>query len=163
VKKKVSDENVKIDKSFKPHVSVLGLLVVTELQNQSSIIKVWITGILNEFLFLQYSESVDGYEILLRKMTVVEIKFAIVADLSMEVSKLYGLIHEKASNTSTVRAVSFIGPGGFVRTLIYYPASTGGNIDEILRVLDSLTYVDSFMIATPDNWKLVEDIIVPSP
>jgi hypothetical protein len=51
VKKKVSDENVKIDKSFKPHVSVLGLLVVTELQNQSFIIKVWITGILNEFLF----------------------------------------------------------------------------------------------------------------
>ena len=69
MKKKVSDENVKIDKSFKPHISVLGLLVVTELQNQSSIIKVWITGILNEILFLQYSESVDGYEILLRKIT----------------------------------------------------------------------------------------------
>jgi len=95
------------------------------LQNQSSIIKVWITGTLNEFLFLQYSESVDGYEILQRKMTGVEIKFAIVADLSMEVSKLYGLIHEKASNTSTVRAVSFIGHGGILRTLIYYPASTG--------------------------------------
>ena len=69
VKKKVSDENVKIDKSFKPHVSLLGLLVVTELQNQFSIIKVWIAGILNEFLFLQYSGSVDGYEILLRKIT----------------------------------------------------------------------------------------------
>ena len=81
----------------------------------------------------------------------------------MDVSKLYGLIHEKASNTSTVRAVSFIGHGGIVRTLIYYPASTGGNIDEILRVLDSLTYVDSFIIATPDKWKLGEDIIVPSP
>jgi len=116
---------VKIDKSFKPHVSVLGLLVVTELQNQSFIIKVWITGILNEFLFLQCSESVDGYEILLRKITGVEIKFSIVADLSMEVSKLYGLIHEKASNTSTIRAVFFIDPGGIVRTLIYYPASTG--------------------------------------
>jgi len=96
-------------------------------------------------------------------MTGVETKFAIVADLSMKVSKLYGLIHEKASNTSTVRAVFFIDPGGIVRTLIYYPPSTGGNIDEILRVLDSLSYVDSFMIATPDNWKLGEDIIVPSP
>jgi alkyl hydroperoxide reductase subunit AhpC len=154
---------VEIDKSFKPHVSVLGLLVVTELQNQSSIIKVWITGKLIKFLFLQYSESVDGYEILLRKMTGVEIKSAIVADLSMEVSKLYVLIHEKASITSTLGAVFFIDPGGIVRMLIYYPASTWGNIDEILRVLDSLTYLDSFTIATPENWKLGEDIIVPSP
>jgi len=81
----------------------------------------------------------------------------------MEFSKLYGLIHEKASNTSTVRAVFFIDPGGIVRTLIHHPASTGGNIYEILRVLDSLTYVGSFMIATPDIWKLGEDIIVPSP
>ncbi len=99
----------------------------------------------------------------IEKMTGVEIKFPIIADLSMEVSKLYGLIHEKASTTSTVRAVFFIDPEGIVRALIYYPASTGRNIDEILRVLDSLIYVDSFMIATPANWKPGEDVIVPSP
>ncbi len=99
----------------------------------------------------------------IEKMTGVEIKFPVIADLSMDVAKLYGLIHEKASTTSTVRAVFFIDPEGIVRALIYYPASTGRNIDEILRVLDSLIYVDSFMIATPANWKPGEDVIVPSP
>lgn len=99
----------------------------------------------------------------IEKLTGVQIKFPIIADLSMDVAKLYGLIHEKSSATSTVRAVFFIDPEGIVRALIYYPASTGRNIDEILRVLDSLQYVDSFMIATPANWKPGDDVIVPSP
>ncbi len=99
----------------------------------------------------------------IEKMSGVEIKFPIIADLNMQVAKLYGLIHEKSSTTSTVRAVFFIDPEGIVRALIYYPASTGRNIDEILRVLDSLAYVDSFMIATPANWKPGQDVIVPQP
>ena len=92
-----------------------------------------------------------------------KVKFPVIADLNMNVSHLYGLIHEHASATSTVRAVFFIDPEGVVRALIYYPASTGRNIDEILRVLDSLTYADSFIIATPANWKAGDDVIVPQP
>jgi peroxiredoxin (alkyl hydroperoxide reductase subunit C) len=99
----------------------------------------------------------------IEKISGIEVKFPVIADLSMEVSRLYGLIHERASTTSTVRAVFFIDPEGVVRALIYYPASTGRNIDEIMRVLDSLIYVDSFMIATPANWKAGEDVIVPQP
>ncbi len=99
----------------------------------------------------------------MEKMYGVEVKFPVIADLNMNVAQLYGLIHERASATSTVRAVFFIDPEGVVRALIYYPASTGRNIDEILRVLDSLTYVDSFMIATPANWNAGDDVIVPQP
>ena len=99
----------------------------------------------------------------MEKIYGVEVKFPVIADLNMNVANLYGLIHEKASATSTVRAVFFIDPEGVVRALIYYPASTGRNISEILRVLDSLTYADSFMIATPADWKAGDDVIVPQP
>ena len=99
----------------------------------------------------------------MEKIYGVEVKFPVIADLNMNVANLYGLIHEHASATSTVRAVFFIDPEGVVRALIYYPASTGRNIDEILRVLDSLTYADSFIIATPANWKAGDDVIVPQP
>ena len=99
----------------------------------------------------------------MEKIYGVEVKFPVIADLNMNVANLYGLIHEHASATSTVRAVFFIDPEGVVRALIYYPASTGRNIDEILRVLDSLIYVDSFIIATPANWKAGDDVIVPQP
>lgn len=99
----------------------------------------------------------------IEKIAGVEVKFPVIADLSMKVSNLYGLIHERSSITSTVRAVFFIDPEGVVRALIYYPASTGRNIDEILRVLDSLITVDSYMIATPANWKSGDDVIVPQP
>ena len=99
----------------------------------------------------------------MEKIYGVEVKFPVIADLNMNVAHLYGLIHERANATSTVRAVFFIDPEGVVRALIYYPASTGRNISEILRVLDSLTYADSFMIATPADWKAGNDVIVPQP
>jgi peroxiredoxin (alkyl hydroperoxide reductase subunit C) len=99
----------------------------------------------------------------MEKIYGVEVKFPVIADLNMNVAHLYGLIHERANATSTVRAVFFIDPEGVVRALIYYPASTGRNISEILRVLDSLTYADSFMIATPADWKAGDDVIVPQP
>ncbi|MEM0135872.1 MAG: peroxiredoxin [Thermoplasmatales archaeon] len=99
----------------------------------------------------------------MEKIYGIEVKFPVIADLNMHVANLYGLIHERASATSTVRAVFFIDPEGVVRALIYYPASTGRNIDEIIRVLDSLTYADSFIIATPANWKAGDDVIVPQP
>ena len=99
----------------------------------------------------------------MEKIYGVEVKFPVIADLNMNVANLYGLIHERVSATSTVRAVFFIDPEGVVRALIYYPASTGRNISEILRVLDSLTYADSFMIATPADWKAGDDVIVPQP
>ncbi len=91
------------------------------------------------------------------------LNFPLLADADRKVSNLYGMIHEKANDTLTVRSVFIIDPNKKVRLTITYPASTGRNFDEILRVIDSLQLTDNHKVATPVNWKQGEDvIIVPS-
>ena len=90
-------------------------------------------------------------------------KFPLIADASREVATLYGMIHPNASATLTVRSVFIIDPARKIRATITYPASTGRNFDEILRVIDSLQLTDKHKVATPVNWKQGDDvIIVPS-
>jgi alkyl hydroperoxide reductase subunit AhpC len=89
--------------------------------------------------------------------------FPLIADADRVVSGLYGMIHPKASGTLTVRSVFIIDPARVIRATITYPASTGRNFDEILRVIDSLQLTDRHKVATPVNWKQGDDvIIVPS-
>jgi thioredoxin-dependent peroxiredoxin len=91
------------------------------------------------------------------------VNFPILADGDRTVSTLYDMIHPNASLSATVRSVFIIDPNKKVRATITYPASTGRNFDEILRVIDSLQLTDSNSVATPVNWKRGEDvIIVPS-
>lgn len=90
-----------------------------------------------------------------------EVQFPIIADKDRKISELYDFIHPNASATATVRSLLIIDPEKKVRLIITYPASTGRNFDEILRVLDSLQLVDSHKIATPVNWKDGDDVIVP--
>lgn len=91
------------------------------------------------------------------------VNFPIIADADRKVSELYDMIHPNASLTATVRSVFIIDPAKKVRLTITYPASTGRNFDEILRVIDSLQLTDGYSVATPVNWKDGEDvIIVPS-
>ena len=92
-----------------------------------------------------------------------KLNFPIVADADRKVSKLYDMIHEEADNTATVRSVFIIDPKKKIRLTITYPASTGRNFDEILRVIDSLQLTDNFSVATPVDWKDGGDcVIVPS-
>ena len=89
--------------------------------------------------------------------------FPILGDPDRKVSSLYGMIHPKANDTLTVRSVFFIDPNKKVRAMITYPASTGRNFAEILRVIDSLQLTDNHKVATPANWKDGDDcVIVPS-
>jgi alkyl hydroperoxide reductase subunit AhpC len=91
------------------------------------------------------------------------LNFPIVADSDRKVSGLYDMIHPNANDTLTVRSVFLIDPNKKVRLMITYPASTGRNFDEILRVIDSLQLTDKHRVATPVNWKPGQDcIIVPS-
>lgn len=90
-----------------------------------------------------------------------EVRFPIIADKDRTVSELYDFIHPNASATATVRSLLIIDPAKKVRLIITYPASTGRNFNEILRVLDSLQLVDQHQVATPVNWKYGEDVIVP--
>jgi alkyl hydroperoxide reductase subunit AhpC len=113
--------------------------------------------------------SVDPVESHLRWIADIDetqharVDYPIVADADRKVSTLYGMIHPNADATATVRSVFVIDPARKVRATITYPASTGRNFDEILRLVDSLQLTDSHSVATPVNWRHGEDvIIVPS-
>ena len=90
-----------------------------------------------------------------------EVEFPIIADQDKKVSELHDFIHPNASATLTGRSLLIIDPNKKVRLIITYPASTGRNFSEILRVLDSLQLVDNYGIATPVDWKDGEDVIIP--
>lgn len=92
-----------------------------------------------------------------------KINYPILADADRKVAKLYGMLHPEASDTLTVRSVFIIDPNKKVRATLTYPASTGRNFDELLRLIDSLQLTDSHSVATPANWKDGEEVvIVPS-
>jgi thioredoxin-dependent peroxiredoxin len=89
-----------------------------------------------------------------------EVNFPIIADEDRKVSNLYGMIHPNASETFTVRSLFVIGPDKKVKLMITYPASTGRNFNEVLRVVDSLQLTANHSVATPADWKHGEDVIV---
>lgn len=91
------------------------------------------------------------------------LNFPLIADPERRIADLYGMVHPKASDTLTVRSVFIIGPDKKLKLSITYPASTGRNFEEILRVIDSLQLTAKHSVATPVNWRQGEDvIIVPS-
>mgnify|MGYP003781186173 FL=1 len=91
------------------------------------------------------------------------LNFPLIADHDRKVADLYGMIHPNASDTMTVRSVFVIDPNHKVRLTLTYPAATGRNFDELLRVIDSLQLTDKHKVATPGNWNQGQDvIIVPS-
>ncbi len=93
----------------------------------------------------------------------VDIPFPVIADLSMDVAKAYGMIQPGASDTSAVRATFVIDPEGVLRAMVYYPMTNGRSIDEFLRILEALQTSDKNGVATPENWHPGEKVIVPPP
>jgi len=89
-----------------------------------------------------------------------DVDFPIIADKDRKVAELYDMIHPNASATATVRSVFVIGPDKKVKLTLTYPASTGRNFNEILRVIDSLQLTADYSVATPADWKDGEDVIV---
>ena len=88
------------------------------------------------------------------------VNFPIIADPDRKVADLYGMIHPNANDTLTVRSVFVIGPDKKIKLMITYPASTGRNFQEILRVIDSLQLTAKYSVATPADWKDGEDVII---
>ena len=93
----------------------------------------------------------------------VKIPFPVIADLNKEVATLYGMIMPGESKTETSRAVFVIDDKGIVRAMVYYPLTTGRNVEEILRLIDALQTTDKHGVATPANWRPGEKVIVPPP
>jgi len=96
-------------------------------------------------------------------MKDVEVTFPVISDLTMDVSKTFGMLQSSASATQAVRAVFIIDPEATVRALLYYPLSNGRNIEEIKRLLVAIQLSDQHKVATPANWQPGEDVIVPPP
>jgi alkyl hydroperoxide reductase subunit AhpC len=90
----------------------------------------------------------------------VEVNFPIIADDDRKVADLYDMIHPNASATATVRSLFVIGPDKLVKLMITYPASTGRNFNEVLRVVESLQLTANYSVATPADWNHGEDVII---
>ena len=104
----------------------------------------------------------DGWLKDIEETQGAKLNFPLIADQSREIATKYGMIHPNADSTLTVRSVYVIGPDKKVKLKIEYPASTGRNFDEILRVIDSLQLTARHSVATPVNWKAGEDVIIAS-
>lgn len=109
---------------------------------------------------IAWVKSIEGIEWKNYKNT--KVNFPIINDVDMDVSRKYGMIHDETS-TSTIRAVFVIDDKGIVRTIMYYPASVGRNMDEIKRVVQALQKGDSAQAATPADWRPGEPVIDPIP
>lgn len=88
------------------------------------------------------------------------VEFPLIADEDLKIAQLYDMIHPNASATATVRSLFIIGPDKKVKLMIIYPASTGRNFNEVLRVIDSLQLTAQYNVATPANWETGEDVII---
>ena len=97
-----------------------------------------------------------------KDMKHVNVTFPLIEDIRMEVANKYGMIQPGASNTQAVRAVFVVDPNGKIRTILYYPLSTGRNFGEIKRIILALQKADSDQCATPADWRPGDDVIVPT-
>lgn len=98
-----------------------------------------------------------------REKMGIYMDFPIIADIDMNVSKLYGMLQPNESTTAAVRAVFFIDPSKKIRLIMYYPLNVGRNMDEIVRALKALQFSDANSVAMPLNWQPGEQVIVPPP
>ncbi|WP_209330165.1 peroxiredoxin [Lunatimonas salinarum] len=105
-------------------------------------------------------ESHKGWVSDINETQHTEVNFPIIADEDREVSALYDMIHPNANENFTVRSVFVIGNDKKVKLIITYPASTGRNFEELLRVIDSLQLTANYSVATPANWKHGEDVVI---
>ncbi len=92
----------------------------------------------------------------------IEVTFPLIEDIKMDIAKAYGMIQPGASSTQAVRAVFIIDPNGVVRTILYYPLTTGRNFQEIKRIILALQKADKDNVATPADWMPGDDVIIPT-
>jgi thioredoxin-dependent peroxiredoxin len=105
-------------------------------------------------------ESHQGWIKDINETQSTDVQFPIIADADRKVSTLYDLIHPNASTTATVRSVFIIDPHKKIRLTLTYPASTGRNFNELLRVIDSLQLTEYHSVATPANWEDGQDVVI---
>lgn len=93
----------------------------------------------------------------------VHISFPIIEDVSMSISRAYGMIHDNSTSTAAVRTCFFIDPHGYIRAVIHYPMNVGRSVSELLRVLEALQFTDECQLATPEGWNSGDDAVLLPP
>ena len=132
------------------------------LMNDFKAMNVELIGLSVDSLYSHIAWLRKIQEIEWKGMKNVKVEFPLIEDIRMEVAKKYGMIQPGQSNTQAVRAVFIIDPEGVIRTILYYPLSTGRNFDEIKRIILALQKADSEACATPADWRPGDDVIVPT-
>ena len=96
-------------------------------------------------------------------MKNIKVNFPVIADLNTKVSTKYGMLQPNVSSTQAVRAVFVIDPEGVIRSIIYYPLTTGRNFNEIKRMIRAIQKSDQMHVSTPADWQPGDDLIIPTP
>ena len=99
----------------------------------------------------------------IRERFGVDVPFPVIEDVSMRVASAYGMVHPRASDTSTVRATFVIDPDGMLRAMVWYPLSTGRSVPEILRLVTALRVAADHRMATPEGWQAGDPVVEPPP
>lgn len=109
---------------------------------------------------IAWLEAIEDLE--WKDMKDIKVNFPVIDDISMNVAEKYGMVQPNQSTTAAVRAVFIVDPKGIIRTILYYPLSTGRNFDEIKRLIQALQKADEDKVATPADWRPGDDTIVPA-
>ena len=136
-------------------------MTFASMMDEFNALNVQLVGLSVDSLFPHIAWLRRIQELEWKGMKNLEVTFPLIEDIQMNVAKKYGMIHPGQSTTRAVRAVFVIDPQGIIRTILYYPQSTGRNFDEIKRIVQALQKADEEKCATPADWRPGDDVIVP--
>ncbi|NCD06215.1 MAG: peroxiredoxin [Spirochaetia bacterium] len=136
-------------------------MTFAKLEDDFKKLNTYLVGLSVDSLYSHIAWLRKIHELEWKDMKNLEVKFPLIEDIRMDVAKKYGMIQPNQSNTQAVRAVFIIDPEGLIRTILYYPLSTGRNFDELKRIIQALQKADKESCATPADWREGDDYIVP--
>lgn len=139
------------------------IIELADLQNEfdklnASLLVISTDGLNSHIEWVKSIESIDY-----NGNKTHKIKFPLIADAGLEISKKYGMLHPNSSNTKDIRGVFIIDPDNIIQAMFFYPATVGRNLDEIKRTLIALQTHDKHNVLTPANWNPGDEVLIPSP
>ena len=138
-------------------------MTLASMKEEFAAMNVELLGLSVDSLYshIAWVRAIESYE--WKGMKNIKVDFPVIADLNTKVSTLYGMLQPNVSSTQAVRAVFVIDPEGIIRSIVYYPLTTGRNFDEIKRMIQALQKADEAHCSTPADWRPGDDVIISAP
>ena len=138
-------------------------MTLASMQDEFKEMNVELLGLSVDSLYshIAWVRSIEDLE--WKDMKNIKVNFPVIADLNTKVSTKYGMLQPNVSSTQAVRAVFVIDPEGIIRSIIYYPLTTGRNFNEIKRMIRAIQKSDQMHVSTPADWQPGDDLIIPTP